>query len=309
MRKTVKKIRVLYFMIGLLGIGLIGCRGDDAEVRQTSAEPVTEQGEQTKSESKEQAQKQKNYVFYDVEENRYEAELLEELPKCSYDFSNLTEKNGFKLYEDKNTGIKSKLGIDVSEFQGEIDWQEVKNSGIEFVIVRMGYRGYGESGTLVVDPMFDAHVKGAMDAGLQVGVYFFSQAISDEEAKEEAAFVLEHIEPYHLTGPVIFDTEEIKYDTARTDHNTVEQFTDYCIIFCDEIKKAGYEMMIYANMKWMAFTLDLTRLTEYPFWYADYHDIPQCPYEYAIWQYTETGSVPGVKGNVDINLWFQQENK
>lgn len=305
MRKTVKKIRVLYFMIGLLAIGLIGCTGDDTEVRQTSAEPVTEQEEQTKSESEEQVQKQK-YVFYDVEENRYEAELLEEVPKCVYDFSNLKEKNGLKIYEDKENDVRSKVGIDVSEFQGDIDWQAVKNSGIEFAIIRMGYRGYGESGTLVVDPMFDVHIKGAIDAGLQVGVYFFSQAITAEEAREEADFVLKHIESYALTGPVVFDTEEIKYDTARTDNNTVKQFTDYCIIFCDEIKKAGYEPMIYANMKWMAFTLDLTRLTEYPFWYADYHETPQCPYDFEMWQYTETGTVPGVNGNVDINLWFQK---
>lgn len=305
MRKTVKKIRVLYFMIGLLGIGLIGCTGDDTEVRQTSAEPVTEQEEQTKSESEEQVQKQK-YVFYDVEENRYEAELLEEVPKCVYDFSNLKEKNGLKIYEDKENDVRSKVGIDVSEFQGDIDWQAVKSSGIEFAIIRMGYRGYGESGTLVVDPMFDVHIKGAIDAGLQAGVYFFSQAITAEEAREEAEFVLKHIEMYALTGPVVFDTEEIKYDTARTDNNTVKQFTDYCIIFCDEIKKAGYESMIYANMKWMAFTLDLTRLTEYPFWYADYHETPQCPYDFEMWQYTETGTVPGVNGNVDINLWFQK---
>jgi len=305
MRKTVKKIRVLYFMIGLLGIGLIGCTGDDTEVRQTSAEPVTEQEEQTKSESEEQVQKQK-YVFYDVEENRYEAELLEEVSKCVYDFSNLKEKNGLKIYEDKENDVRSKVGIDVSKFQGDIDWQAVKGSGIEFAIIRMGYRGYGESGTLVVDPMFDVHIKGAIDAGLQVGVYFFSQAITAEEAREEADFVLKHIESYALTGPVVFDTEEIKYDTARTDNNTVKQFTDYCIIFCDEIKKAGYEPMIYANMKWMAFTLDLTRLTEYPFWYADYHETPQCPYDFEMWQYTETGTVPGVNGNVDINLWFQK---
>lgn len=231
---------------------------------------------------------------------------MEEVSKCVYDFSNLKEKNGLKIYEDKENDVRSKVGIDVSEFQGDIDWQAVKSSGIEFAIIRMGYRGYGESGTLVVDPMFDVHIKGAIDAGLRVGVYFFSQAITAEEAREEADFVLKHIESYALTGPVVFDTEEIKYDTARTDNNTVKQFTDYCIIFCDEIKKAGYEPMIYANMKWMAFTLDLTRLTEYPFWYADYHETPQCPYDFEMWQYTETGTVPGVNGDVDINLWFQK---
>ena len=147
-------------------------------------------------------------------------------------------------------------------FQGEtIDWQQVKESGIEFVIVRLGYRAYGESGALVEDAMFEQNVQGALDAGLEVGVYFFSQAISATEAVEETDFVLEHIHPYQITGPVVYDTEEIKDDTARTDQNTREDFTNFCKVFCDGVKQAGYQPMIYANMKWMAFTLKMVELT------------------------------------------------
>ena len=159
----------------------------------------------------------KRYCFQDVEENRYEAPLLSDVPKCTYDFSDLKtdEQTGYKSYQDPETGAKAKLGIDVSEFQGEvIDWKQVKESGVEFVMVRLGYRAYGESGSLVLDAMYEQNVKNALEAGLQVGVYFFSQAVSPAEAVEEAEFVLEHLKHYNITGPVVFDTEESS-GTAR----------------------------------------------------------------------------------------------
>ena len=197
----------------------------------------------------------------------------------------------------------------MSEFQGEIDWNVVKESGIEFAIIRLGYRGYGAEGRLVLDERFEQNIKGAQAAGLKTGVYFFSQAVSDKEAKEEAEFVLQTLEGRKLELPVVFDTEEIKGDTARTDENTREQFTDNCIIFCDRIEEAGYETMIYANMKWMAFTLYMEELTGYDIWYADYENTPQCPYDFSVWQYSESGSVPGIEGAVDLNVWFQEEEK
>ena len=250
------------------------------------------------------------FIFQDVKENSYRAELLENVPKNIYDFSCLStdEDTGLKKYNDEKNGITSKMGIDVSEFQGgDIDWKQVKDSGIEFVIVRVGYRAYGESGELVKDAMFEQNIEGALEAGLEVGVYFFSQAITPGEAVEEAEFVLDLIRPYKITGPVVYDTEEIKGDTARTDGNTRQEFTNYCKVFCDTVEHAGYDSMIYANMKWMAFTLDMEELTDYDFWYADYHELPQNPYDYTIWQYSETGAVPGINANVDLNIWFEKE--
>lgn len=250
------------------------------------------------------------FIFQDVKENSYRAELLENVPKNTYDFSCLStdEDTGLKKYNDEKNGITSKMGIDVSEFQGgDIDWKQVKDSGIEFVIARVGYRAYGESGELVKDAMFEQNIEGALEAGLEVGVYFFSQAITPGEAVEEAEFVLDLIRPYKITGPVVYDTEEIKGDTARTDGNTRQEFTNYCKVFCDTVEHAGYDSMIYANMKWMAFTLDMEELTDYDFWYADYHELPQNPYDYAIWQYSETGAVPGINANVDLNIWFEKE--
>lgn len=252
------------------------------------------------------------YTFQDVEGNEYEAPLLDDVPRCTYDFDCLQtdETTGYKSYSDDERGVTARMGIDVSEFQGEeIDWKQVRESGVEFVIIRLGYRAYGETGELVADAMFDNNIKGAIDAGLDVGVYFFSQAVSAAEAVEEAEFVLDYIKPYKIAGPVVYDTEEIQWDTARTDDNTKQDFTNYCKVFCDTVKAAGYEPMIYSNMKWMALTLDMSELSGYDFWYADYHETPQCPYDYQIWQYSESGSVPGINTNVDLNLWFQKGEK
>lgn len=252
------------------------------------------------------------YSFQNTEGDEFEAPLLENVPKCTYDFSCLTtdEETGYKSFRDEKNGVTARMGIDVSEFQGEeIDWKQVKKSGVEFAIIRLGYRAYGESGDLVLDAMYEQNIRQASKAGIDVGVYFFSQAISAAEAVEEAEFVLDHVKKYDITGPVVYDTEEIKWDAARTDENTKQEFTNYCKVFCDTVSHAGYDPMIYSNMEWMAFTLDMEELSEYDFWYADYCEIPQCPYDYKIWQYSESGAVPGISANVDLNLWFEKENK
>ena len=213
------------------------------------------------------------YSFQNTEGDEFEAPLLENVPKCTYDFSCLTtdEETGYKSFRDEKNGVTARMGIDVSEFQGEeIDWKQVKKSGVEFAIIRLGYRAYGESGDLVLDAMYEQNIREASKAGIDVGVYFFSQAVSAAEAVEEAEFVLDHVKKYDITGPVVYDTEEIKWDAARTDENTKQEFTNYCKVFCDTVSHAGYDPMIYSNMEWMAFTLDMEELSEYDFWYADY---------------------------------------
>ena len=246
------------------------------------------------------------FQFVDVKGVEYEAPLLENVPMNTYDYDLLSKKNGYPCYTDKDGKVISKLGIDVSEYQNPVNWQQVKNAGVEYAMISVGYRGYGEEGRLVEDAMFRSHMEGAVAAGLEVGVYFFSQAINEKETLEEVQFVLDRIKEYPVTYPVVYDTEEIKDDVARTDNLTEEQFTQNCITFCDAIREAGYDTMIYANMKWMAFTLDMRKLTEYEKWYADYEPVPQCPYEFSMWQYTETGQLPGIEGNVDLNLLFEE---
>lgn len=286
-RKHWKQAALIILVMGMNIFLAAGCgREEEAKTEKTSK------------------QKQNTYTFRDVLGKEYEVPLLDKVPLNTYDYARLTEKNGFRYYTDEQGNKISKIGIDVSEYQPQADWQQVKKSGVEFVIVRVGYRGYGESGKLVEDAMFRQHIEGALLAGLDVGVYFFSQAVNDSEVKEEAEFVLERIKDYDISCPVVFDTEEIKNDTARTDHVSKEQFTQNCVLFSKAVEKAGYEPMIYANMKWMAFTLELTELTDIPKWYADYEEKPQCPYEISMWQYSESGQVPGIEGNVDLNVWF-----
>lgn len=260
--------------------------------------PVNKDTESMKDEKK-------TYSFVDVLGQEYKAPLLEGVPLNRYKPSRIIEKDGFKYYTDKEGKVLSWIGIDVSEYQTAVDWNKVKAAGIDYVMVRMGYRGYGKEGKLVEDKMFRDHMAGAREAGIPAGAYFFSQAVSDEEVLKEAEFVIKNISEYEITCPVAFDTEEIKFDAARTDGLSKEQFTRNCRLFCTELEDAGYDTVIYANMKWLAFTLDIEELKEYEKWYADYEPLPQCPYEFSMWQYTETGQVPGVEGNVDLNVWFR----
>lgn len=197
-------------------------------------------------------------------------------------------------------------GVDVSYYQGDIDWEKVKESGIEFAMIRLGYRGYGEEGKLVEDKLAFRNIKGALDAGLQVGTYFFSQAITVEEAVEEAEFVLERIEKYHITMPVVYDWEYISAE-ARTANMDRRTLTDCYKAFCDKITEAGYTPMAYFNTYQSRQLMNLYELEDYPFWLALYSDRMTYPYRVEMWQYTDSGRVPGIEGNVDINLFFVDE--
>ena len=197
-------------------------------------------------------------------------------------------------------------GVDVSYYQGKIDWEKVKASGIEFAIVRLGYRGYGEEGKLVEDKLAFENIEGALEAGLKVGVYFFSQAISVEEAREEAEFVLERIEGYDITMPVIYDWEYIS-EEARTADMDRRTLTDCYIAFCEKIEAAGYTPMPYFNTYQSRDLMNLYELERWPFWLALYSSRMTFPYRIEMWQYTDSGKVPGIEGNVDLNLFFVDE--
>ncbi|MGN0595144.1 MAG: GH25 family lysozyme [Hominimerdicola sp.] len=199
------------------------------------------------------------------------------------------------------------FGIDVSYYQGDIDWTAVKASGIEYVIIRVGYRGYGSAGTLVVDGRFDEYIQGAKAAGLDVGVYFYTQAINTTEAKAEANFVLNKIKNYDLDLPVYYDIESVDYDTGRLDsaNLTKAQKTNLCRAFCDTIKAAGYEAGVYTNYYWFTYQIDGQALgQEYPIWLAHYSTSTDYPYEYQMWQYTGQGKVNGIQNAVDMNVRY-----
>ena len=197
----------------------------------------------------------------------------------------------------------SRTGVDVSSHQQEIDWQQVADAGVEFAIVRVGYRGFTD-GDIFPDTMAEENISGALDAGLDVGVYFFSQATSVQEAKEEAWFVLDAIDGCSITYPVLFDWESITTE-ARTDEVTGPEMTEFAQAFCAEIENAGYKAGIYFNQSDGYNNYDLRALRSYEMWLAEYADAQSFAYEVQLWQYTNQGSVPGIENAVDLNLCYR----
>ncbi len=215
---------------------------------------------------------------------------------------NILESGEYQYMKDGQ--VVSYKGIDVSQHQGVIDWEQVAADGVQFAFIRAAYRGYGASGKLVADTYFDANVKGALENGIKVGVYVFSQAITPEEAVEEANFVLERIAPYNIECPVVYDVETIAGDNGRMNEISLEDRTNHALLFCQTIEQAGYRPMIYYNTEMGAVKLDLETLEGYDKWFAAYTDEFYYPYAYDVWQYTSTGKVAGIKGNVDLNISF-----
>lgn len=245
--------------------------------------------------------------IYDIDEGYLTVPYLPRLPHHSYDWSGLKRNGSFLAYEG-GSDTDALIGIDVSKFQGEIDWEKVGNTEeISFAIVRLGHRGY-ESADITLDPFYERNVEGALDAGLLVGAYFFSQAVNVQEAVEEADFVYEYVKKYDIEGPIVFDTEKVKFNDYRTEGLSRAALTDCAAAFCERIREYGYEPMIYANAKWLTTRLDLERLTEYKIWYADYEEEPLYPYWFDMWQYSNEGEVRGIDTPVDMNIYFRPEN-
>ena len=224
-------------------------------------------------------------------------------------FSNGTfakDSNNQITYSENGKVVSHKV-IDVSKYQTSIDFANVKNAGVEYAMVRCGYRSYG-SGILTEDTSFNNYAAEALKNNIKIGAYFFSQAINVEEAKEEAEYVLNMIKPYQISGPVAIDVEEIFDDTYRQMHLSASQLTDVIITFCDRIKEAGYTPMIYSNLSSFIGNIELDRLENYEKWLAYYSDEPYFPYEMSMWQYTDSGSIDGITGNVDLNISFKEWN-
>lgn len=305
----------MIFGVVLGCIFLTGCgrmRQEETEVskEKTDAEELVLPGGQTEDQTGEEARQGDAQVldgeileFVDAWGEWHETEIDPAIRKHDYNWSCLTNTEaGIQYAGDERYTIRK--GIDVSEHQGDIDWGQVKAAGYDFAFLRIGYRGYGEQGTLCADAKFQQNIVNAHNAGVEVGVYLFSQAVSEDEALQEAGLVLEQLQGHSLELPVVFDPERIRDDAARTDNVTGEQFTKNTVLFCEKMKEAGYQPMIYSNMLWEAFEYDMEALADYPIWYADYEPVPQTPYYFSFWQYSEKGSVDGIAGNVDLNVQF-----
>ena len=213
-----------------------------------------------------------------------------------------------KLYYFDADGVLQKgktFGVDVSKYQKNIDWEQIKKAGVSFVIVRIGYRGYGASGALVLDPMFEEHFTNVKNAGLKVGVYFFSQATTEEEAKEEAFACAYVLNGRKLDYPIFFDTEAsgASNGSGRADGLGMEDRTKCAIAFCEEVKAQGYKPGVYASTLWYRNRVDLSSLTKYTIWNAHY-GVASSPIDCALWQGTCTARLPGYKGDMDVNISY-----
>ena len=247
-------------------------------------------------------------IFHHQEENGIlEPTVPEEEPenptippeKNPYDrFDFQYNRNNYLLLQN----LKSYPGVDVSAYQGNIDWKKVKQSGIDFAIIRLGYRGY-ESGKLVEDTYAVQNLNGARAAGLKVGAYFFSQALTVKEADEEIAFMMKVLNGFLPDMPLILDWE-IPTADARTAKMNARTLTDIQKHYCEVITQKGYTPMVYFNWHQSEHLYYLSELEDYPFWLALYQDRMTYPWKVEMWQYTDKGSVPGISGPVDLNVYM-----
>ena len=217
-------------------------------------------------------------------------------PYSQYDFQ--YDRHNYLYLQN----VESFAGVDVSAYQGEIDWKKVKDSGIDFAMIRLGYRGY-ESGKLTEDKYARENLQGAWDAGLRVGAYFFSQALNIREVDEEIAFILEILGDFEPNMPIVLDWE-IPAASARTVNMDKQTLTDIQLHFCGQMRDRGYQPMIYFNWHQSEHLYDLHALEAYPFWLALYQDRMTYPWKVEMWQYTSTGRVPGINGDVDLNVYM-----
>lgn len=224
------------------------------------------------------------------------------LEKNSYDFTKLQMKaDKMAYYED---GRKtSYIGADISKYNGEVDFGLLREAGVDYVMIRLGARGYG-SGQILLDEKFTDNITKATEAGLDVGVYFFSQAITAEEAVEEANFVIQNLANHKIDYPVAFDMEYVQNDKARIEALSKEDKTTVTKAFLDTVKNAGYIPMIYGTKEWLIKEIDLTKLTGYDVWLSQQKELPDYPYKFQMWQYTLEGSISGMSGDVDLNISF-----
>lgn len=222
--------------------------------------------------------------------------------KNTYDFTNLIQKNDLLHYYANGKEV-SYLGVDLSKYQKSVDFYAIKNEGIDFCMLRVGARGY-ETGAIQEDEKFQEFLAGAEAAEMPVGLYFFSQAVTEAEAIEEANFVLSKIGEHKISYPIAYDMEFITNDNSRIETLTRTEKTNIALAFLNRIEEAGYTGMLYGNKEWLLKRIDLSKFENYDVWLSQEDDIPDYPYTYSMWQYTRQGEVYGIDGYVDLNISF-----
>ena len=246
-----------------------------------------------------------DYYVY-KKNNAYHFQAIDpNIPHNSYDWSNLVrheDSNEVRYVVDgENHGVK---GIDVSSYQGDIDWRQVRNDGVRYAFIRLGYRGYG-TGVMMTDEYFEKNYEEAREAGVKVGVYFYSQAVSIAEAKEEADYVLDVLDGRELDFPIAFDIEGAPNASARTAGMTPAMTTAVVNAFCKRVEAEGYDTILYTYTRYLFNNMEIANLQNHKLWIAQYYKVPFYPYRFQIWQYSSKGKVNGINGDVDLNIMFQ----
>lgn len=226
------------------------------------------------------------------------------LNKNTYDFTKMEEKAGLKRYMENGKKI-SFVGTDISKQTGIVNFASLKAAGVDYVMIRLGGRGYS-SGQITLDENFKENIEGAIAEGLDIGIYFYSQAINQDEAIEEVNFVVQNLEPYraHVKYPIAFDMEFVANDEARIDGLSREERTTVASYFLEGVKAAGYVPMLYGDKEWLIKEIDLAKLQSYDVWLTQEEEIPDYPYQFAMWQYSTKGVLNGIKGDANLNICF-----
>lgn len=224
------------------------------------------------------------------------------LTKNTYDYSGLVYQYPIMKYYENSEKV-SKVGIKVSADDGEIDFKRLKKAGVDFAMIRLGSRGYG-SGNIMADEMFYENVKKASEAGMDIGVTFFSQAITKEEAQEEAMRVIEGLQGFTIVYPVAFDMEYVSNDAARVQSLSKAAKTEIAAEFMDTIRQAGYKTILYGDKEWLLRRVDLTKLIAYDIWFSQEQDVPDYPYKYTMWEYTRSAKLSGLSESADLTICF-----
>ncbi len=233
-------------------------------------------------------------------------EVQEEVSEQGVTIADITINEQGKYEYQKDGIVLSKQGIDVSKYQGNIDWTKVAKQDVTYAMLRVGCRGYGTNGTLIKDDRFEQNAKGALKQGIQIGAYFFSQAITEKEVLEEADFVINELKAYDITYPVAINIEAVKGEVTRQDVLSKEERTKLCIVFCEAIKEAGYTPMIYGDVNSFENLLDIEQLAEYDLWICETDDEKEFTHEFVIWQYSREGSVSGISGNANMSICVKE---
>lgn len=286
--------------------------GESAERTPSNNNPYTEKAEKEREAERQKEEEERNDPATDGKHtlitNRDGSEewvlISPYLTKNTLDFTKIEDKAGLKRYME-NGRKTSYVGVDISKHTGKVYFPSIKAAGVDYVMIRLGSRGYS-TGQITLDENFKENMEGAIDSQLDIGIYFYSQAISQEEAIQEVNFVLQNLEPYraHVKYPIAFNMGFVSNDKSRIEGLSREDKTIVTTSFMEGIKTAGYVPMIYGDKEWLIKEIDLTKLQDYDVWLSQEEDIPDYPYLYSMWQYNTDGIVNGIDGGADLNICF-----